>query len=185
MVALSILCPGGFFTRSTPSFAVLATLLVGCGGGPSALTPPPGPAAGPGSALIYPPGNFASTDELIAISSAVAPFGGVYLTLMRSEADNFLEAIDEAIKIGSQAGVPVEIYHLKAGGTANWHKAAEAIAKIDSARVAGVDIQANMYPYTACSADTCANKVRPPSKRRCERCPRRSPHASTSRTAAC
>ncbi|NCG31889.1 MAG: amidohydrolase family protein [Proteobacteria bacterium] len=106
-------------------------------------------AFGIGSALIYPPGNFASTEELIAINSAAAPYGGVYITHMRSEADNFLEAIDEAIKIGTEAGVPVEIYHLKAGGQRNWHKAAQAVAKIDSARAAGVDIQANMYPYTA------------------------------------
>jgi dihydroorotase/N-acyl-D-amino-acid deacylase len=106
-------------------------------------------AFGVGSALIYPPGNFASTEELIAINEAAAPYGGVYITHMRSEADNFLEAIDEAIEIGTRAGVPVEIYHLKAGGQRNWHKAAEAIAKIDSARAAGVDVQANMYPYTA------------------------------------
>ena len=106
-------------------------------------------AFGIGSALIYPPGNFASTDELIAINSAAAPYGGVYITHMRSEADNFLEAIDEAIEIGTAAGVPVEIYHLKAGGQRNWHKASLAVAKIDSARAAGVDVQANMYPYTA------------------------------------
>lgn len=106
-------------------------------------------AFGIGSALIYPPGNFASTDELVAINEAAAPFGGVYITHLRSEADRFLEAIDEAIDIGTRAGVPVEIYHLKAGGVRNWHKAAQAVAKIDSARAAGVDIQANMYPYTA------------------------------------
>ena len=106
-------------------------------------------AFGIGSALIYPPGNFASTDELISINAAAAPYGGVYITHLRSEADNFLEAIDEAIRIGTEAGVPVEIYHLKAGGRRNWHKAAESVAKIDSARAAGVDIQANMYPYTA------------------------------------
>jgi dihydroorotase/N-acyl-D-amino-acid deacylase len=91
-------------------------------------------AFGVGSALIYPPGNFASTEELIAINEAAAPYGGVYITHMRSEADNFLEAIDEAIEIGARAGVPVEIYHLKAGGRANWAKAEQAIAKIDSAR---------------------------------------------------
>jgi N-acyl-D-amino-acid deacylase len=106
-------------------------------------------AFGVASALIYPPGNFASTDELVAINQAAAPFGGVYITHMRSEADRFLEAIDEAIEIGTRAGVPVEIYHLKAAGRRNWPKAAQAIAKIDSARAAGVDIQANMYPYTA------------------------------------
>ncbi len=106
-------------------------------------------AFGVASALVYPPGNFASTEELISINAAAAPYGGVYITHMRSEADNLLEGIDEAIEIGTQAGVPVEIYHLKAAGQRNWHKAAEAVAKIDSARAAGVDIQANMYPYTA------------------------------------
>lgn len=106
-------------------------------------------AFGVASALIYPPGNFASTDELVAINEAAAPFGGVYITHMRSEADRLLEALDEAIEIGVRAGVPVEIYHLKAAGKRNWYKAPLAVAKIDSARAAGVDIQANMYPYTA------------------------------------
>ena len=106
-------------------------------------------AFGVASALVYPPGNFADTEELISINRAAAPFGGVYITHMRSEGDAFLEGIDEAITIGTSAGVPVEIYHLKAAGRRNWHKAAEAVAKIDSARAAGVDIQANMYPYTA------------------------------------
>lgn len=108
-------------------------------------------AFGLASALIYPPGNFASTEELGAISAAMAPYGGIYITHVRSEADRFLEGIDEAIEIGKLGGVPVEIYHLKAGGERNWHKAAEAIAKIDSARAEGVDIQANMYPYVAAS----------------------------------
>lgn len=106
-------------------------------------------AFGVGSALVYPPGNFASTAELISINTAAAPFGGVYITHMRSEADNLLEAIDEAIEIGTEAGVPVEVYHLKAAGQRNWHKAELAVEKIDSARAAGVDIQADMYPYTA------------------------------------
>lgn len=106
-------------------------------------------AFGIGSALIYPPGAFASTDELVEINRAAAPYGGVYITHMRSEADRFLEAIDEAVEVGERAGVPVEIYHLKAAGRRNWSKAAQAVAKIDSARAAGVDIQANMYPYTA------------------------------------
>ena len=106
-------------------------------------------AFGVATALVYPPGNFASTDELISINEAMAPYGGVYITHLRSEADNFLEAIDEALEIGTQAVVPIEIYHLKAGGRRNWHKAAEAVAKIDSARASGVDVQANMYPYTA------------------------------------
>jgi dihydroorotase/N-acyl-D-amino-acid deacylase len=106
-------------------------------------------AFGVASALVYPPGNFASTQELIAVNQAAAPYGGVYITHMRSEADLYLEAIDEAIEIGTSAGVPVEIYHLKAAGRRNWSKADRAVAKIDSARAAGVDVQANMYPYTA------------------------------------
>lgn len=106
-------------------------------------------AFGMASALIYPPGSFAPTSELVEIAKAMAPFGGVYITHMRSEADQYLEAIDEAIRIGSEGGVPAEIYHLKAGGVRNWPKAAQAVAKIDSARAAGVDVQANMYPYVA------------------------------------
>ncbi len=106
-------------------------------------------AFGIATALIYPPGNFASTEELIEVSRAMAPYGGVYITHMRSEADQVLEAMDEAIRIGREAGVAVEIYHLKAAGQRNWHKAPAMIAKIDSARAAGVDVQANMYPYAA------------------------------------
>jgi dihydroorotase/N-acyl-D-amino-acid deacylase len=106
-------------------------------------------AFGIGSALIYPPGNYATTDELIEMAKAMSPYGGIYITHMRSEADQLLEAIDEAIAIGSKGGVPVELYHLKAAGTNNWVKGPQAIAKIDSARRAGVDIQANMYPYVA------------------------------------
>ncbi len=106
-------------------------------------------AFGLGSALIYPPGNFASTEELIEIAKAMAPYGGVYITHMRSEADQLLEGMDEAIRIGKEGGVPVEIYHLKAAGKRNWIKAPAMIAKIDSARAAGLDVQANMYPFTA------------------------------------
>ncbi len=113
-------------------------------------------AFGVASALVYPPGNFASTAELGEIAAAMAGYGGVYITHMRSEADDYLEAIDEAIEIGDRGGVPVEIYHLKAGGQRNWDKAALAIAKIDSARAAGVDVQANMYPYVAGSTGLTA-----------------------------
>ncbi|MEO7039441.1 MAG: D-aminoacylase [Gemmatimonadaceae bacterium] len=106
-------------------------------------------AFGLGSALIYPPGNYASTEELIEIAKAMSPYGGVYITHMRSEADRYLEGLDEAIRIGQEGHVPVEIYHLKAAGKRNWGKATQAIAKIDSARAAGQDVQADMYPYTA------------------------------------
>jgi N-acyl-D-amino-acid deacylase len=108
-----------------------------------------GGAFGIATALIYPPANFATTEELIEAAKAMAPYGGIYITHMRSEADQFLEAIDEALRIGREAAVPVEIYHLKAGGRRNWNKVPLAIAKIDSARAAGLDVQANMYPYVA------------------------------------
>ena len=79
----------------------------------------------------------------------MAPYGGVYITHMRSEADHLLEAIDEAIEIGRDGGVPVEIYHLKAAGRRNWPKAEAAIARIAAARAQGQDVGADMYPYIA------------------------------------
>jgi dihydroorotase/N-acyl-D-amino-acid deacylase len=113
-------------------------------------------AFGIASALIYPPGSFASTEELIAMSKAMAPYGGVYITHLRSEADKFLEGLDEAITIGREAGVPVEVYHLKAAGRRNWHKAALAISRIEAARDEGLDIGADMYPYIAGSTGLAA-----------------------------
>ncbi len=106
-------------------------------------------AFGIATALIYPPGNFASTEELIELAKAMAPYGGVYISHMRSEADQYLEAIDEAMRIGREGGVPVEIYHLKAAGRRNWPKAQLAIAKINAARAAGQDVGADMYAYIA------------------------------------
>ena len=106
-------------------------------------------AFGIASALIYPPNTYASTEELIEAAKAMAPYGGVYITHMRSEGDKLLEAIDEAMRIGREGGVPVEIFHLKASGPRNWPKMPQAIAKIDSARAAGQDVQANMYLYPA------------------------------------
>ncbi len=113
-------------------------------------------AFGLASALIYPPGSFATTEELIAMSKAMAPYGGVYITHLRSEADKFLEGLDEAITIGRKAGVPVEIYHLKASGQRNWHKAKLAIDRIEAARDEGLDIGADMYPYIAGSTGLSA-----------------------------
>ncbi|HJU64829.1 MAG TPA: D-aminoacylase [Gemmatimonadaceae bacterium] len=106
-------------------------------------------AFGLATALIYPPDNFSTTEQLVELAKAMAPYGGVYISHMRSEADAFLEAIDELIRIGREGGVPAEIYHLKAAGQRNWHKMALAIAKIDSARAAGQDVSADMYPYVA------------------------------------
>jgi N-acyl-D-amino-acid deacylase len=106
-------------------------------------------AFGVASALIYPPGNYAGTHELSEIAKAMAPYHGVYISHVRSEGDSLLEAIDEALAIGRAGGVPVEIYHLKAAGAHAWGKAAEMVSKIDSARAAGQDVGATMYPYTA------------------------------------
>jgi N-acyl-D-aspartate/D-glutamate deacylase len=110
-------------------------------------------AFGLASALIYPPGVFASTDELVEVAKAMAPFGGVYITHMRSEGDRLVEAVDEALRIGREGGVPVEIYHLKAAGVKNWPKMRTVIAKIDSARRAGQDVTADMYAYVAGATD--------------------------------
>jgi N-acyl-D-amino-acid deacylase len=106
-------------------------------------------ALGVASALIYPPGSYASTEELIEEAKAMAPFGGLYITHMRSEGDRLIEAVREALRIGAEGGVPVEIYHLKAAGAANWPKARQVVAMIDSARAAGQDVAADQYPYTA------------------------------------
>ncbi len=106
-------------------------------------------AFGLATALIYPPGVFADTDELTEIVRAMRPYGGLYITHIRSEGDQLLEAVDEAIAIGRESGVPVEIFHLKAAGTRNWSKGPESIARINAARAAGIDVQANMYPYPA------------------------------------
>jgi N-acyl-D-amino-acid deacylase len=106
-------------------------------------------AMGLGSSLIYAPADYASTEELIALSKEVSAYGGMYITHMRSESDHILTALDEALRIGREAHVPVEIYHLKINHERNWNKIDAVLAKIDSARKAGVGITANMYTYTA------------------------------------
>jgi N-acyl-D-amino-acid deacylase len=117
-------------------------------------------ALGVAYALIYPPDSFTGTDELIEVAKVAARYGGIYVTHMRSEGDRLLEAIDESVEIGRRAGVPVEIYHLKATGKHNWRKMAEAILRIEAARAAGLDITANMYPYAA--SGTGLDSVLPP-----------------------
>ena len=106
-------------------------------------------ALGVGSSLIYAPAAYAKTDELIALSKVAAEHGGMYITHMRSEGARLLEALDEAITIGREAGLPVEIYHLKAAGQRNWGKLDEAIARIEQARRSGLRVTTDMYPYTA------------------------------------
>jgi len=108
-------------------------------------------ALGVATALIYPPGAYAGTDELVEISRVVAGYGGVYISHLRSESYGLLDALEEAVEIGRRAAVPVEIYHLKAAGTDNWPRLTDAVARIDAARAEGVDVQAAIYPYTAAS----------------------------------
>ncbi len=106
-------------------------------------------AFGISSALIYPPGSYASTDELVEMAKAMSPLHGTYISHIRSEESKLLSAMDEAIRIGRDGGVPVVIYHFKASGRVNWPLAGPAIAKIDSVRAAGQDVKATMYSYPA------------------------------------
>jgi dihydroorotase/N-acyl-D-amino-acid deacylase len=106
-------------------------------------------AFGVSSALIYPPGSYARTPELIALARVAAKYGGVYATHIRGEADTLTDGLDEAIAIGREAHIPVEIWHLKAAGKNNFGRMKEAIARIEQARLQGIDVSANMYPYTA------------------------------------
>lgn len=106
-------------------------------------------AVGLSSALIYPPGRFATTEELIAM----ARIAGSYWTHLRNESSNIDAAIDEAIRIGREAHVPVNIFHLKIGGQSNWGRMPAIIRKIEAARKSGVDIAANIYPFTATSTE--------------------------------
>jgi N-acyl-D-amino-acid deacylase len=103
-------------------------------------------ALGLGSALIYTPGTFASTDELAALAEAA---GGTYISHLRNEGDRLLEAVDELIEIAGRAHVRGEIYHLKQAGKENWSKLPAVIERVEKARAEGLDITADMYPYTA------------------------------------
>jgi N-acyl-D-amino-acid deacylase len=108
-------------------------------------------ALGVGASLIYAPAVYAKTAELVALAKAAAPYGGMYISHVRSEGNRLLEGIDELLTIARQAGVPGEIYHLKAAGSLNWGKLDAVIDKVDSAREGGVRITADMYTYTAAS----------------------------------
>src|SRR5881396_2387763 len=106
-------------------------------------------ALGVTTALIYPPAFFAKTEELIELCKVAAKYHGKYTTHMRSEGNQLIEAVEETIRISREAGLPAEIYHLKASGEANWPKMAQVIKMIDDARRQGVKITANMYTYPA------------------------------------
>ena len=106
-------------------------------------------AVGVSTALQYAPAPYAKTEELIALAAEGGKFGGIYSTHMRDEGDSVLEAIDEALRIGREARVPVEIWHIKVAGKKNWGRMPEVVARIDAARAAGADVTADTYAYTA------------------------------------
>jgi N-acyl-D-amino-acid deacylase len=106
-------------------------------------------AVGVSTALQYPPAPYAGTDELVALAAEAAKLGGLYATHMRSEGDRIDAALDETFRIGREAGIPVEIWHLKVAGKHNWGRMPHVIARIDSARRAGIDVAADTYAYPA------------------------------------
>ena len=115
---------------------------------------------GVGSALIYAPATYAKTDELIALCQVAAPYGGLYMSHLRSEGNKLVEAADELIQIAQAARLPAHIYHFKAAGRENWPKLDQVIERVEAARSAGLRITADAYPYTA--AATGLNAAMPP-----------------------
>ena len=106
-------------------------------------------AIGVSTGLIYPPGSYASTEELVAVTRPVGERGGFYFSHIRGEGDTLLEAIAEAIQIGRETGAAVQISHYKAAGRENWSKSPQGLALIDQARAEGLDVTTDMYPYLA------------------------------------
>ncbi len=106
-------------------------------------------AMGVSTALIYPPGHYAKTDELIALAKVASQYGGIYASHMRSEGQTEMQALDEAIEIGHEAHLPVEIFHMKVSGKTRWGSMPKVVAKIEAARDSGLDMAASMYPYLA------------------------------------
>jgi N-acyl-D-amino-acid deacylase len=106
-------------------------------------------AMGLSTALIYPPGQYAKTDELIALAQVAARYGGIYATHMRSEGQGEMAALDEAFRIGHEAGLPVEIFHLKVSGKSRWGSMPKVVARIEAERAGGLNVAAEMYPYVA------------------------------------
>jgi N-acyl-D-amino-acid deacylase len=106
-------------------------------------------AVGVSTSLMYAPAPYAKTEEIIALASEASRFGGVYATHMRNESDSVLESIDEAVRIGREARIPVEIWHFKVAGKANFGRMPELVARVNKARAEGVDVEADTYAYTA------------------------------------
>jgi len=114
-------------------------------------------ALGLASSLIYPPGFFAKEDELVELCRVVSQYGGIYISHIRSEGNQFLESLDELIRIARAARVPAEVYHFKAAGKTNWGKIEPAIGRIEQARKEGLAITADMYTYTAAATGLSAS----------------------------
>src|SRR6266571_408725 len=114
-------------------------------------------ALGIGTSLIYPPAFYAKTDELIELCKVAAKYQGKYISHMRSEGNRLLEALDELIRISREAGIPAEVYHIKAAGQKNWPKLDKLLSHIEAAQHEGLKIRANMYTYTAAGTglDAC------------------------------
>ncbi len=114
-------------------------------------------ALGIGTSLIYPPAFYAKTDELIELCKVAAKYKGKYISHMRSEGNQLLEAFDELLRIAREAKIPAEVYHIKAAGQKNWPKLDEFLSQIEAARKEGLNIRANMYTYTAAGTglDAC------------------------------
>jgi N-acyl-D-amino-acid deacylase len=106
-------------------------------------------AVGVSTSLMYAPAPYAKTEEIIALASEASKFGGIYATHMRNESDSVLESIDEAVRIGREARIPVEIWHFKVAGKANFGQMPELVARVNKARAEGVDVEADTYAYTA------------------------------------
>jgi N-acyl-D-amino-acid deacylase len=106
-------------------------------------------AVGVSTSLQYAPAPYAKTEELIALATEAAKAGGIYASHIRDEGNGIAGALDEAFRIGREANIPVEIWHLKAAGKSNWGRMPEIVAKIEAARKAGIDVAANTYAYTA------------------------------------
>jgi N-acyl-D-amino-acid deacylase len=106
-------------------------------------------AMGVSTALIYPPGHYAKTEELIELARVAGQYGGIYASHMRSEGTSEMAAVDEAIRIGREAGLPVEIFHLKVSGKPRWGSMVKVVEKIQAARDSGLDVRADQYPYLA------------------------------------
>ena len=114
-------------------------------------------ALGIGTALIYPPAFYSKTDELIELCKVAAKYKGKYISLMRSEGNQLLEAFDELLRISREAGIPAEVYHIKAAGEKNWGKIDKLLSQIEAAQKEGLNVRANMYTYTAAGTglDAC------------------------------